>query len=395
MSSSIDLAQCTTLSSLPCCLTLHTKHDVLHRLLELLPVTYLRKDPRRLDNGANRLSEDLITLIVRTARNIVFDDPVVVPVEPSVVVCGDIHGQYYDLLNIFSRRPPHQAFLFLEAQRQRYFASLDAKAAVEEEKELKRPRTEDASPLSDSAKPATDASPFFRYLLLGDYVDRGFRSIEVMVTLLALKIVDPRRITLLRGNHEDEQVMVLYGFFDECKRRYSVKLFKVFTDLFRCLPVAAVVGSSMFCVHGGISPELTTVDRIPDARPCNVPKDGIICDLLWADPEKNQLPLFAPSTRNVSFVFSEEALEQFLNANDFDLVVRAHQVMQEGYSFFPSSNNRKLITIFSATNYCDEFTNRGAVLCVDDNMVCSILTLEPPSEEQMRTLRALRDPMLM
>jgi diadenosine tetraphosphatase ApaH/serine/threonine PP2A family protein phosphatase len=209
-------------------------------------------------------------------------------------------------------------------------------------------------------------------------------------------------MVLLRGNHEDEHVASLYGFFDECKRRYSLRLFKVFCDLFRCLPVAAVVGESMFCVHGGISPELVTLSSIPDCRPCNVPHDGVICDLLWADPE-HHLPvpvssssaalegLFAPSPRNVSYVFSDEALSRFLARNDLDIVVRAHQVVEDGYQFFPA-HQRKLITIFGATNYCDEFLNRGAALEVRDDMCCSILTLEPPSEEQRRLLRSLRDP---
>lgn len=349
-----------TLGSLPCDrLTVDEEFDVLRRLLELLPFQYLRA-PK-----GDSVPEKLIALIIRTARAIIISEPNVVHLSPPVVICGDIHGQYYDLVNIFARRPPKGAPSF-----QRFL-------------EHGRSRQPDAK------RPRREASEGCNYLFLGDYVDRGSRSIEVMITLLSLKILSPSSITLLRGNHEDELVTMIYGFFDECKRRYSLQLFKIFTELFLCLPIAAVVGESIFCVHGGISPELGLISKIPDTRPCPVPRTGVICDLLWADPAHRVNGLFEPSSRNISFHFSDEALRRFLEVNDFDLVCRAHQVVQNGYEFFPSQSVRHLVTIFSATNYCNEFSNNGAMLCVDENLGCSILTLVRPTDEQSRELRQL------
>jgi serine/threonine-protein phosphatase PP1 catalytic subunit len=357
----IELSACK-LSTLPTdTLSVDDENDVLYRLLELLPEYYTSKSSEE-----QRIPEGLIVQILVKARAILASEPILVEVESPVYVCGDLHGQYYDLINIFKRCPPLGGGVF----------GMDSK----------KPRSE-----------GEDSSPdeVFNFLFLGDYVDRGARSIEVVVTLLALKIIAPQRLTMLRGNHEDEQIMLLYGFYDECKRRYGVKLFKMFTDLFRILPVAALVNSSIFCMHGGLSAELRFVKDVPDIRPCNVPHSGVICDLLWADPEAD-LPDgvdWAPSSRRISAVFSERALERFLVENDIDLVCRAHQVVEEGFQFFPDHKKRFLLTIFSATNYCSEFGNRGGVLCVDKRGVCSIITLEPPDFVQQRDILLFRDPM--
>jgi serine/threonine-protein phosphatase PP1 catalytic subunit len=396
-----DLSTCS-LSELPSCMSHREQYDVLHRLLELLPTEYLRKEK-------NAIPEELIVSIVRTARGIIYSEPHVLRVEPPVIICGDLHGQYYDLLNLYSRRPPHGGDFvrFVEQRRHQLRGTSNALDAPTKRPRspTKRPRsnstdgvqsssdTQDKDPSANTSPSSSSSVHLNKFLFLGDYVDRGSRSIEVMVTLLAQKILYPDKMFLLRGNHEDEQVASLYGFFDECKRRYSLRLFKVFCDLFRCLPVAAVVGDAIFCVHGGISQEVRQLSDIPDVRPSNVPHEGIVSDLLWADPEL-RLPyhsngLYSPSPRNVSYIFSPAALDAFLTSCDLDLVVRAHQVVEEGYQFFPPQQ-RKLITIFGATNYCDEFLNRGAALEVKPDMQCAILTLEPPSEEQRQMLRSLR-----
>ncbi|CBZ25039.1 protein phosphatase 1 catalitic subunit,putative [Leishmania mexicana MHOM/GT/2001/U1103] len=357
----VDLSMCT-LSSLPTdTLSVEKENDVLYRLLELLPERYTSKVLEE-----QRIPEGLIVQILIKARAIIASEPILVEVDSPVYACGDLHGQYYDLVNIFKRCPPLGGTVF----------GTDAKKA----------RKESSSAVDDKT---------YSFLFLGDYVDRGARSVEVVVTLLALKIISPRHMTMLRGNHEDEQIMLLYGFYDECKRRYGIKLFKTFTDFFRVLPVAALINGSIFCVHGGLSSELRFVRDIPDARPCNVPHSGIICDLLWADPETD-LPAgvdWAPSSRRISSVFSERALERFLVENDIDLVCRAHQVVEEGFQFFPDHKKRHLLTIFSATNYCNEFGNRGGILRVDEKGVCSIITLEPPDFVQQRDIMLFRDPL--
>ena len=124
--------------------------------------------------------------------------------------------------------------------------------------------------------------PEANYLFLGDYVDRGKQSIEVAVCILAYKIKYPENFFCLRGNHECAGINRIYGFYDECKRRYSVKLWKQFSDVFNCLPASAVIDDKIFCVHGGLSPELSSLEQIANiARPTDIPETGILCDLIW------------------------------------------------------------------------------------------------------------------
>ncbi|KAH8087600.1 phosphoprotein phosphatase [Aureococcus anophagefferens] len=111
------------------------------------------------------------------------------------------------------------------------------------------------------------------YLFLGDYVDRGKQSLETICLLLAFKIKYPENFFILRGNHECASINRIYGFYDECKRRYNIKMWKTFTDCFNCLPVAAIVDEKIFCCHGGLSPELQQIDQIKKIiRPTDILK---------------------------------------------------------------------------------------------------------------------------
>ena len=135
------------------------------------------------------------------------------------------------------------------------------------------------------------------------------------------------------------------------KRRYSVKLWKTFTDCFNCLPVAAIVADKIFCCHGGLSPDLQEMKQIDEIdRPTDVPDTGLLCDLLWADPEKD-VEAWGENDRGVSFTFGQNIVESFLAQHGFDLIARAHQVVEDGYEFFAE---RQLVTLFSAPNYCGE-----------------------------------------
>lgn len=139
---------------------------------------------------------------------------------------------------------------------------------------------------------------------------------------------------MLRGNHESATINRIYGFYDECKRRYSIKLWKVFGDCFNCLPVVAIVDEKIICMHGGLSPELTSLEQIIKVyRPIEVPDTGLLCDLLWSDPEK-EASGWEENERGVSYIFGPEIISQFLMKNDLDLVCRAHQVVEDGYEFF-------------------------------------------------------------
>lgn len=165
-------------------------------------------------------------------------------------------------------------------------------------------------------------------------MDRGKQSLESICLLLAYKIKYPENFFLLRGNHECASINRIYGFYDECKRRYNIRLWKTFTDCFNCLPVAAIIDDKIFCMHGGLSPELTSMEQIKRVmRPTDVPDTGLLCDLLWSDPDK-EVQGWAENERGVSYVFSPEIVQVFLKKHDLDLICRAHQVVEDGYEFF-------------------------------------------------------------
>lgn len=251
-------------------------------------------------------------------------------------------------------------------------------------------------------------------MFLGDYVDRGKQSLEVVCLLFAYKIKYPENFFLLRGNHECAGINRIYGFYDECRRRFSVKMWKQFCNTFNCLPCCAVIDDKIICMHGGLSPELSQMEQIANiARPCDVPDTGLLCDILWSDPDPSitvrivyrltavrchfprsndphhnvisrsyyLLQGWGENDRGVSFTFGGDVVRQFLRRHDLDLVVRAHQVVEDGYEFFAG---RELVTIFSAPNYCGEFDNAGAMMTVDDTLMCSFQILKPASASQQR-----------
>ena len=218
-----------------------------------------------------------------------------------------------------------------------------------------------------------------RYLFLGDYVDRGPNGLECMFLLMALKIKHPEQIWMLRGNHECAAINRIYGFYDECKRRYSIKLWKKFQDVFNALPMVAVIDEKIFCVHAGLSPDLNSIEQINHIRrPTDVPDSGVTCDLLWSDPDPD-ISGWAENDRGVSYTFGADVVGKFLTKHDYDLVVRAHQVVEDGYEFFA---DRQLVTIFSAPNYCGEFDNAGAVMAVDESLMCSFRILKPADKKK-------------
>jgi serine/threonine-protein phosphatase PP1 catalytic subunit len=244
--------------------------------------------------------------------------------EAPIKICGDIHGQFYDLLRLFE----YGGF-----------------------------------------------PPESNYLFLGDYVDRGKQSMETICLLLAYKIKFPENFFLLRGNHECASINRIYGFYDECKRRYNIKLWKAFTECFNAMPVSALIDDKILCMHGGLSPELINVDQIRKLpRPTDVPDSGLLCDLLWSDPDEDNEKGWRPNDRGVSYIFGPDVVEKFLALHNLDLICRAHQVVQDGYKFFAS---RGLVTIFSAPNYCNEFDNAGAMMSVDETLMCSFQILKP------------------
>ncbi|KAG7292672.1 serine/threonine protein phosphatase Pzh1 [Staphylotrichum longicolle] len=264
-----------------------------------------------------------IAAICHRAREVFLSQPSLLELDAPVKIVGDVHGQYTDLIRMFEM---------------------------------------------------CGFPPKSNYLFLGDYVDRGKQSLETILLLLCYKLKYPENFFLLRGNHECANVTRVYGFYDECKRRCNVKIWKTFIDTFNTLPIAAIVAAKIFCVHGGLSPALSHMDDIRNiARPTDVPDYGLLNDLLWSDPADMEQDWEA-NERGVSYCFGKKVITDFLAANDFDLVCRAHMVVEDGYEFF---TDRVLVTVFSAPNYCGEFDNWGAVMSVSTELLCSFELLKP------------------
>jgi serine/threonine-protein phosphatase PP1 catalytic subunit len=144
------------------------------------------------------------------------------------------------------------------------------------------------------------------------------------------------------------------------------------------MPIAAVVEDKIFCMHGGLSPDLDHLSNINDiVRPTDVPDEGLLCDLLWADPD-SQVQGWGYNGRGVSFTFGYNIISDFLKKYDLELICRAHQVVEDGYEF---QADRQLVTIFSAPNYCGEFDNAGAMMVVNKDLICSFRVLRPMSHK--------------
>ncbi|KAL0739978.1 hypothetical protein Bca4012_081491 [Brassica carinata] len=269
------------------------------------------------------LSEQQVRSLCEKAKEILMDESNVQPVKSPVTICGDIHGQFHDLAELFR---------------------------------------------------IGGMCPDTNYLFMGDYVDRGYYSVETVTLLVALKMRYPQRITILRGNHESRQITQVYGFYDECLRKYgNANVWKIFTDLFDYFPLTALVESEIFCLHGGLSPSIETLDNIRNFdRVQEVPHEGPMCDLLWSDPDDRCG--WGISPRGAGYTFGQDISEQFNHSNSLKLIARAHQLVMDGYNW---AHEQKVVTIFSAPNYCYRCGNMASILEVDDCMNHSFIQFEP------------------
>jgi len=244
-----------------------------------------------------------------------------------VTICGDIHGQFYDLKELF--------------------------------------------------KVGGDC-PDTNYLFLGDFVDRGFYSVETFLLLLALKVRYPDRISLIRGNHESRQITQVYGFYDECLKKYgSVNVWRYCTDVFDYLTLSALLEERILCVHGGLSPSISTLEQIRGIeRKQEVPHDGAMCDLLWSDPE--EIEGWGLSPRGAGYLFGGNVVKQFNHANNLELIARAHQLVMEGSKYM---FEKTLVTVWSAPNYCYRCGNVAAILELDENRTATFKVFEAAPDE--------------
>ena len=283
------------------------------------------------------IKEDECDYVIDKSYEIFQKEESLLKIKAPLYICGDIHGQYYDLLRVFDilNYPPQSTFLFL-----------------------------------------------------GDYVDRGKQSLECLLLLLCLKIQYPDKIFLLRGNHECEALNKIYGFYDECKRRLSIKCFKKITNLFNMMPISALINENILCMHGGLSKDLQNIEQINKIlRPTDIPNEGLLCDLLWSDPNESLTEDFGPNERNISVTFSKDYVKNFVEKNNLDLICRAHQVVEEGFEFFA---DMKLVTIFTAPNYMGEFDNNGGILEVGEDLLCKFHVLRPNFERSGKRRKITR-----
>jgi serine/threonine-protein phosphatase 4 catalytic subunit len=274
------------------------------------------------------LKESEVKTLCLRAREILVDESNVQRVDAPVTICGDIHGQFYDLLELFK---------------------------------------------------VGGECPDKNYLFLGDFVDRGYYSVETFLLLLALKVRYPDRITLIRGNHESRQITQVYGFYDECLRKYgSVNVWRYCTEIFDYLSLSAIIDGKIFCVHGGLSPSINTLDQIRVIdRKQEVPHDGAMCDLMWSDPE--EIDGWGLSPRGAGYLFGGDVVDMFNERNGIRLIARAHQLVMEGHR---SMFSDKLVTVWSAPNYCYRCGNVAAILELDENLEKSFKIFDAAPQEE-------------
>jgi serine/threonine-protein phosphatase 6 catalytic subunit len=196
--------------------------------------------------------------------------------------------------------------------------------------------------------------------------------LETFTYLLLLKARWPDKITLLRGNHESRQITQVYGFYDEIVQKYgNANVWKFCCQVFDLLTLAASVDGSILCVHGGLSPLIKTVDQIRTIqRNQEIPHEGAFCDLMWSDPE--DINGWQQSPRGAGWNFGATAVQEFNQVNALDLICRSHQLVQEGYKFMFGDpelvDDGKLVTVWSAPNYCYRCGNVASVLAVQKDL---------------------------
>lgn len=275
-----------------------------------------------------RLTEEQALYIIEEGTKVLKQEPNLLEMDAPITVCGDVHGQYYDLMKLFEV----------------------------------------------GGDPAET-----RYLFLGDYVDRGYFSIECVLYLWSLKIWYPNTLWLLRGNHECRHLTDYFTFKLECKHKYSEKIYEACMDSFCALPLAAVMNKQFLCIHGGLSPELHTLDDLKSIdRFREPPTHGLMCDILWADPleefgqEKTSEYFVHNHVRGCSYFFSYPAACNFLEKNNLLSVIRAHEAQDAGYRMYRKTRTTgfpSVMTIFSAPNYLDVYNNKAAVLKYENNVM--------------------------
>lgn len=287
---------------------------------------------RTIDFQVAPLKEFEVLELAAAAKRHLNNEKSIIYVTSPIMVCGDIHSQVYDLLEIFNNFgwPKDRPYLFL-----------------------------------------------------GDYVDRGIHGIETICLLFDFMLKFPSTFHLLRGNHESRHITQMYGFYDECLHKYgSSRVWSAITEVFDYLPLCAVIDNRILCMHGGLSPSLLSLDDISGLRKgMDVPQQGPVTDLLWADPDES-IRGWGPSGRNTSFTWGKDVTTKFCHDNNLDFIIRAHQLLESEITVrdeitgqerkklavggFSTNHDNQVMTVFSAPNYMYKCGNKGATVMIQD-----------------------------
>ncbi|KAL7278436.1 hypothetical protein ACG7TL_007433 [Trametes sanguinea] len=235
------------------------------------------------------LAEADMKVLCDRVRSILLEESNIQPVSSPVTICGDIHGQFWDLLELLRKggMVPETSYIFMA-----------------------------------------------------------------------------HKVTLLRGNHESRQITQVYGFYDECQQKYgSALVWKACCSVFDYLNLAAIIDGETLCVHGGLSPDIRTLDQIRVlSRAQEIPHEGAFCDLMWSDPD--DVENWAVSPRGAGWLFGGSVTREFNHVNSLRLIARAHQLVQEGYKYM---FDEQLVTVWSAPNYCYRCGNMASILTIRED----------------------------
>ncbi|KAK9319039.1 Metallo-dependent phosphatase-like protein [Lipomyces orientalis] len=284
------------------------------------------------------LAETVVEAVCAKAKELLIRESNVIHIKAPVSVVGDIHGQFFDLIELFR---------------------------------------------------VGGFPPQTNYLFLGDYVDRGYFSIETISLLTCLKLRYPNRVFLVRGNHESRGISQNYGFYSECKAKYgNSSVWNYFTDMFDYLTLSVVIDDRIFCIHGGLSPNVHSIDQIKVVdRFKEIPHEGPMADLVWSDPDPDKED-FGISTRGAGYTFGAEIVKKFLHVNNMVHILRAHQLCDQGYQVLFDD---RLSTVWSAPNYCYRCGNMASVLEVSDTGERTFNVFDAaPENEEYREQQALQ-----
>ncbi|KAM7204763.1 Serine/threonine-protein phosphatase SIT4 [Rhypophila sp. PSN 637] len=353
------------------------------------------------------LPEAVMKQLCEMVKEVLMEESNIQPVSTPVTICGDIHGQFYDLLELFrvaggmpgenkaeapqtvtsvirpgDIEPPSE---ITDPKLKKRIISSSGTPAGDDEADAEEQQTGGEGSTSTSPTAPTDSAQSVepRFVFLGDFVDRGYFSLETFTLLMCLKAKYPDRIVLVRGNHESRQITQVYGFYEECQIKYgNASVWKACCQVFDFLVLAAIVDGTILCVHGGLSPEIRTIDQIRVvARAQEIPHEGAFCDLVWSDPE--DIETWAVSPRGAGWLFGEKVANEFNHVNGLTTIARAHQLVNEGYKYhFPE---KSVVTVWSAPNYCYRCGNVASIMMVDQKLDAkfSIFTAVPDDQRHV------------